>query len=119
MTGAPGLTIWDRTSPESSSAFIWTSVPAKAAGLVAPVWGAEDKNAEAAQVSKGFEVFLTRISGRGLQGNTFASLNWVAETFAGLGAGFGDQEYRRLGVYVEVGHLIGKLVQPAARWARG
>ncbi len=49
---------------------------------------AEGKDAEAGQVSKGFEVFLTRISSRGATGNTFASLNWVAETFAGLGAGF-------------------------------
>jgi hypothetical protein len=49
---------------------------------------AEGKNAEAAAVSQGFEVFLTRIKDRGAQGNTFASLNWVAETFAGLGAGF-------------------------------
>jgi len=49
---------------------------------------AEGKNEEAAAVSQGFEVFLTRIKDRGAQGNTFASLNWVAETFAGLGAGF-------------------------------
>ncbi|MBW2459538.1 MAG: hypothetical protein JRI68_33905, partial [Deltaproteobacteria bacterium] len=44
-----------------------------------------------------------------------------AGVFAGweqAGPGFGDQEYDRLGLYVEVGHLIGKLVQPSARWAR-
>jgi len=49
---------------------------------------AEGKNEEAAAVSDGFVVFLDQISKRGAQGNTFASLNWVAETFVGLGAGF-------------------------------
>lgn len=39
------------------------------------------------RVSQGFELFLTRISQRD-QGNTFNSLNWVAETFFGMGAGF-------------------------------
>lgn len=37
------------------------------------------------KVSEAFEVFLDSISKRG---DTFASLNWVAETFYGLGAGF-------------------------------
>ena len=40
-----------------------------------------------AEVSGGFELFLNRISERE-QGNTFNSLNWVAETFLGMGAGF-------------------------------
>ncbi len=31
---------------------------------------------------------------------------------------FSDQEYRRLGLYAEVAHLIGKRVQPSLRWAR-
>lgn len=38
-------------------------------------------------VSNGFELFLSRISGR-QEGNTFNSLNWVAETFLGMGAAF-------------------------------
>jgi hypothetical protein len=45
----------------------------------------EGKNEEAARVTQGFEVFLTRISKRD-KGNTFSSLNWVAETFFNLGA---------------------------------
>ncbi len=46
---------------------------------------AEDKRAEQRKVSEGFELFLTRILQR--PGNTFSSLNWIAETFYGLGAG--------------------------------
>jgi len=46
---------------------------------------AEGKNDEAAKVCDGFEMFLTRISQR-KEGNTFSSLNWVAETFQSLGA---------------------------------
>ncbi len=38
------------------------------------------------KVSEAFKVFLDRIS-QG-EGNNFSSLNWVAETFFGLGAGF-------------------------------
>jgi tetratricopeptide (TPR) repeat protein len=38
------------------------------------------------KVLSGFETFLTRISDRD-SGNTFASLNWVGETFFRLGAG--------------------------------
>lgn len=37
-------------------------------------------------VSRGFELFLERIATR--PGNTFNSLNWVAETFYRLGAGY-------------------------------
>ena len=44
----------------------------------------EKKTAEAAQVTRGFELFLDRISGRD-QGNTFNSLNWAAETYFSLG----------------------------------
>lgn len=46
---------------------------------------AENKRAEQRKVSEGFELFLTRILKR--PGNTFSSLNWIAETFYGLGAG--------------------------------
>jgi len=45
----------------------------------------ENKNDEAEKVAGGFEVFLKRISERD-KGNTFSSLNWVAETFYNLGA---------------------------------
>jgi tetratricopeptide (TPR) repeat protein len=40
-------------------------------------------------VSQGFEQFLSRISSRE-KGNTWSSLNWVAETFYSLGVGFDD-----------------------------
>jgi hypothetical protein len=46
----------------------------------------ENKTEEAQRVTRGFEVFLVRISKRE-KGNTFGSLNWVAETFYNLGAG--------------------------------
>lgn len=46
-----------------------------------------EKAAELERVSKGFELFLDKISQRE-QGNTFSSLNWVAETFYSLGAGY-------------------------------
>jgi hypothetical protein len=44
----------------------------------------ENKQEEAEKVVRGFEVFLKRISE---QGETYGSLNWVAETFYNLGAG--------------------------------
>ncbi|HVA46074.1 MAG TPA: hypothetical protein VNH11_06840 [Pirellulales bacterium] len=47
----------------------------------------EQKADELTKVSKGFELFLDRISSRG-KGNTFNSLNWVAETFFSLGSGY-------------------------------
>lgn len=47
----------------------------------------EGKDEQAGKVSDGFELFLTRILER-KQGNTFNSLNWVAQTFFSLGAGF-------------------------------
>ncbi len=47
----------------------------------------EKKTEELKKVSDGFELFLTRISAR-KEGNTFNSLNWVAETFFGMGSGF-------------------------------
>ena len=47
----------------------------------------EQKTDELAKVSKGFELFLDRISSRE-KGNTFNSLNWVAETFFSLGSGY-------------------------------
>jgi len=43
------------------------------------------------KVSKGFEMFLDRIAAKE-QGNTFSSLNWVAETFTRLGAGHDGEE---------------------------
>lgn len=53
----------------------------------------ENKNDEAQRVTQGFEVFLSRISQRE-KGNTFSSLNWVAETFFNLGASLdlGEEE---------------------------
>ncbi len=45
----------------------------------------ENKRAEQRKVSEGFELFLSRILKR--PGNTFSSLNWIAETFYGLGSG--------------------------------
>lgn len=47
----------------------------------------EQKTEELAKVSKGFELFLKRISSRE-KGNNFNSLNWVAETFFSLGSGY-------------------------------
>ncbi|HVX10752.1 MAG TPA: hypothetical protein VHC22_06195 [Pirellulales bacterium] len=46
----------------------------------------EQKADELAAVSKGFELFLDRISSRA-KGNTFSSLSWVAETYFSLGSG--------------------------------
>jgi tetratricopeptide (TPR) repeat protein len=48
--------------------------------------GKEGKEAERKKVSEGFELFLKRILDR-KQGNNFSSLNWVAETYLGLGDG--------------------------------
>ncbi len=45
----------------------------------------ENKRAEQKKVSEGFKLFLKRILAR--PGNTFSSLNWIAETFYGLGSG--------------------------------
>ncbi len=45
----------------------------------------ENKAEEAEKVAAGFELFLSRIKDR-QEGNTFSSLNWVAETFYNLGA---------------------------------
>lgn len=45
----------------------------------------ENKTTEAEKVAAGFELFLSRIKDR-QEGNTFSSLNWVAETFYNLGA---------------------------------
>lgn len=47
----------------------------------------ENKTEELAKVSKGFELFLERISARE-NGNDFRSLNWVADTFYNLGSGY-------------------------------
>lgn len=44
------------------------------------------KQPQLARVLQGFELFLDRIAARS-EGNTFSSLNWVAETFNGLGSG--------------------------------
>ncbi|HEX3868885.1 MAG TPA: hypothetical protein VHV77_00470 [Pirellulales bacterium] len=44
------------------------------------------KNDDAEKVTKSFEVFLDKISSG--EGANFSSLNWVAETFYSLGAGF-------------------------------
>ena len=53
------------------------------------------KNKELKAVSAGFETFLSRIVGR-KKGNTWSSLNWVAETFYSLGTGFDDGKTPRL-----------------------
>ncbi len=47
----------------------------------------ERKTEELDQVTRGFELFLTRLSERE-EGNTFNSLGWVAETFYSLGAAY-------------------------------
>lgn len=47
------------------------------------------KSKELKAVSEGFETFLKRIATRN-QGNTWSSLNWVAETFYSLGTGYDD-----------------------------
>jgi len=47
----------------------------------------QNKTEELGKVSKGFELFLDRIS-KQTEGNTFNSLSWVAETFFGMGSGF-------------------------------
>lgn len=44
------------------------------------------KTAQLGKVLQGFGLFLDRIAARS-EGNTFSSLNWVAETFNGLGSG--------------------------------
>ncbi len=46
----------------------------------------EGKTEEVQKVSQGFELFLDRIASRE-EGNSFNSLNWVAETLFSLGAG--------------------------------
>lgn len=48
----------------------------------------EKRTEELAKVSSGFELFLDRIAARE-QGNTFSSLNWVADTFYRLAEGMG------------------------------
>jgi hypothetical protein len=47
----------------------------------------ENRNDELKDVSKAFEMFLDKIGSRP-DGNTFSSLNWVASTFAAMGAGY-------------------------------
>jgi tetratricopeptide (TPR) repeat protein len=47
----------------------------------------EHQTDELNKISKGFELFLDRISARET-GNTFNSLNWVAETLFSLGTGY-------------------------------
>ena len=47
----------------------------------------EGNTAELKAVSEAFELFLEKISNQSA-GNTFNSLNWVASTFAALGAGY-------------------------------
>ena len=47
----------------------------------------QGKAEDLAKVSQGFELFLQSILKRD-EGNTFSSLNWVAETFVAMGAGF-------------------------------
>ncbi len=44
----------------------------------------EGRDQEAETLTKGFELFLTKLRGRDA-GNTFTTLNWVAETFYNLG----------------------------------
>ncbi len=47
----------------------------------------ENKAAQLERVTEGFKLFLDRIAGRE-KGNTFNSLNWVAETFYRLASGY-------------------------------
>lgn len=47
----------------------------------------QQKPEQLEQVTKGFEAFLARIAARDT-GSTYQSLNWLAETFSGLAAGF-------------------------------
>jgi len=49
----------------------------------------QNKTAELESISKGFELFLQKIAER-KEGLTFNALNWVAETFYGLGSGLDD-----------------------------
>lgn len=49
----------------------------------------EQRTADLERVLQGFQLFLDRIAARP-QGNTSASLNWVADTFYRLGEGLGD-----------------------------
>jgi len=51
----------------------------------------ERRTDDLAKVSKGFEMFLDRIASK-KEGNTFSSLNWVAETFTRLGAGHDSED---------------------------
>lgn len=63
----------------------------------------EAGNAEALdRVLKSFEVFLDKVAGRA-EGNTFSSLNWVAETYLGLGSGLegGQNSSPQAGRYLE------------------
>lgn len=51
----------------------------------------ERRTEDLQKVSKGFELFLDRIAAKE-QGQTFGSLNWVAETFTRLGAGHDGED---------------------------
>lgn len=74
----------------------------------------EGKTDEIRKVSQGFEKFLETISKRE-QGNSFSSLNWVAQTFASLGAGLdpgdGPLPETALKYYKSAGETYYKLLQ--------
>jgi len=71
----------------------------------------ENKSDEAKRVSEGFEMFLNKISERE-EGNNFNSLNWVAETFFGLGAGNPPAE--AIGYYTNAARTYAKILERAA-----
>lgn len=83
----------------------------------------EGKTAEIQKVSQGFEKFLDTISKRE-QGNSFSSLNWVAQTFASLGAGLdpgdGPLPATALRYYEQAGATYYKLLKtPPADMPQG
>ncbi len=84
---------------------------------------AEGKTEEIQKVSQGFEKFLETISTRE-KGNSFSSLNWVAQTFASLAAGLdpgdGPLPPAALDYYKKAGATYFKLIdKPPADMPKG
>lgn len=84
---------------------------------------AEGKTEEIQKVSQGFEKFLETISKRE-KGNSFSSLNWVAQTFASLAAGLdpgdGPLPPAALDYYKKAGSTYLKLINdPPADMPKG
>ncbi len=69
-------------------------------------------------VSKGFELFLSRI-GKRETGNTFNSLSWVAETFYSLASGFDDNSAKlspqAKNYYEQAVHAYERILATAAK----